>query len=54
MPNVKISGPISYTYLEVGKKRIYLFGDEHSSLYYDCNNASVDIIKFLKDNCIRR
>lgn len=50
MPNVKISGPISYTYLEVGKKRIHLFGDEHSSLYYNCNDkSSVDIIKFLKN-----
>ena len=50
MPNVKISGPMSYTYLEVGKKRIHLFGDEHSSLDYKCKDKSaIDIVKFLKD-----
>ena len=49
MPKVKISGPISYTYLEVGDKKIHLFGDNHENLKHTCKSKnSVDIVDFLK------
>ena len=50
MPKVKISGPISYTYLEVGDKKIHLFGDNHANLKHTCKSKnSVDIVDFLKN-----
>ena len=44
-----LSGPVSGYYLTDGKKKIYLFGDEHYSLEQQCSKYSKNIIEYLDD-----
>lgn len=44
-----LSGPVSLYYLKKGDIKILLFGDEHFSLDYSCENNSIDFISFLNN-----